>query len=93
MEHGKEKLILNENGTLITYNNFVARNLKKINENMEVKHKMHDTRHTFASNAHKYKLDELKIQKIMDHSPDNILKKVYTHITQEELLTEIDKIK
>lgn len=93
MKHGKEKLILNENGTLITYNNFVARNLKKINEKMEVAHKMHDTRHTFASNAHKYKLDELKIQKIMGHSPDNILKKVYTHITQEELLIEINKIK
>lgn len=91
-QHDKDKLILNEKGTVITYNNFVARNLKKINQTLECEHKMHDTRHTFATLGNKYGLDELRLQKIMGHTPQNMLKKVYTHITPEELLDEINKI-
>ena len=90
---GNEKLISKENGVSVPYNNFVARNLKKINEELGTNHKMHDTRHTFVTLGHTYKLDELCLKKIVGHSPDSITQKVYTHITIPELLQEINKIK
>lgn len=86
-------LITNESGTVVTYNNFATRNLKKINEILGTSHKMHDTRHTFITNGHNFHLDELTLQKIVGHSPDTITQKVYTHITLEQMLTEVNKIK
>lgn len=89
----QEKLVVNPAGTVVMYNNFVARNLKKINKHMDVPHKMHDTRHTFASLANHYQLEELMIQKIMGHKPSSILRSVYTHISVLEMLVAINNIK
>lgn len=90
---GNDKLISKENGVSVPYNNFVTRNLKKINEELGTNHKMHDTRHTFVTLGHKYKLDDLCLKKIVGHTPDNITQKVYTHLTIPELQKEINEIK
>ena len=87
-----EKLMVNPNGTVITYNNFVARNLKRINKNMVVEHKFHDTRHTFASRGTAAGIPELYMQRLMGHTPQSILYNTYTHITMEELNTYINMI-
>lgn len=92
-ERSSGMLITNDAGTVVTYNNFATRNLKKINEVLGTTHKMHDTRHTFITNGHNCKLDDLTLQKIVGHSPDTITKKIYTHITLEQMLTEVNKIK
>lgn len=87
-----EKLMVNPNGTVITYNNFVARNLKRINKNMDVEHKFHDTRHTFASKGTAAGIPELYMQRLMGHTPQSILYNTYTHISLDELRTYINLI-
>lgn len=88
----KKNIILNDAGTVITYNNFVARDLKKVNLLMENEHKFHDTRHTFASKGTEAGIPELYMQKIMGHKPKSILYNTYTHISIEELLQYINLI-
>ena len=92
-DRATKDLITNQNGYKVSYNNFVARNLKRINNEMNTEHHLHDTRHTFISHCHEYKVDDLCTKKIVGHTPDSITEKVYTHITHEELLAEINKIK
>ena len=88
----KKNIILNDAGTVITYNNFVARDLKKVNLLMENEHKFHDTRHTFASKGTEAGIPELYMQKIMGHKPKSILYNTYTHISIEELLQYVNLI-
>lgn len=90
--HQSAHLIVNDTGHTVPYNNYVSRNLKKINETLSTNHKMHDTRHTFITLGHTYKLDDLCLQKIVGHSPDTITKRVYTHLTLEDLRKEMQKI-
>lgn len=85
-------LITNKDNYNVTYHNFVSRNFKKINKCFSNEHRFHDTRHTFISKAHEYKLDELTLKKIVGHSPDSITQKVYTHLTVKQMLEEINKI-
>ena len=92
IEYEREKLMINPFGSIVAYNNFATRNLKKINELMEVPHCFHDTRHTFVSQAHALRLDDLTVKKIVGHSPDGITKKVYTHISLTEMREEINKL-
>lgn len=88
----KTNIILNDAGTIITYNNFCSRDLKKINKTLEHEHKFHDTRHTFASMGTEAGIPELYMQKIMGHKPKSILYNTYTHIMIPELLEWINKL-
>lgn len=88
-----ETLIVSDEGYKVAYNNFVARNLKRLNKEMNTEHRFHDTRHTFITNAQKYHVDPLCLKKIVGHAPDNITDKVYTHLEFEQLLEEINKVR
>lgn len=88
----KMNIIINDSGTVITYNNFCTRDLKKINKKLEHEHKFHDTRHTFASMGTEAGIPELYMQKIMGHKPKSILYNTYTHIAIPELLEWINKL-
>lgn len=88
----KKNIILNDSGTVVKYNNFCARDLKKLNKTLEHEHKFHDTRHTFASMGTEADIPELYMQKIMGHKPKSILYNTYTHIQMSELLEWINKI-
>lgn len=92
-ERSTGDLMTNTNGTVIAYNNFVSRNLKRINEHLIHDHKMHDTRHTFITNAYHAKVDELCLKLIVGHTPEGITKQVYTHMDNAVLKREINKIK
>ena len=59
---------------------------------MKLDHIPHDTRHTFATLADRCKMDDLCLKLIMGHTVSDITKGVYTHKTNEELLSEINKI-
>lgn len=88
----KTNIIINDSGTVVTYNNFCTRDLKKINKTLEHDHKFHDTRHTFASMGAEAGIPELYMQKIMGHKPKSILYNTYTHIMIPELLEWINKL-
>lgn len=91
-ERSNGPLITNPSGTVIKYNNFASRNMKRLNEYTGTEHRLHDTRHTFISNAHLCKMDDLCLKLIVGHTPDGITKKVYTHIPFTNLLTEVNKM-
>lgn len=57
-----------------------------------VVHLPHDTRHTFATLAEKYMLNETITKRIMGHTIDDLTKGVYTHYELSDLISEIDKI-
>ena len=56
------------------------------------KHKVHDTRHTTITLLTEAQVDERFIAKIVGHSQKSLAQKVYSHITNETLLAEINKI-
>lgn len=90
--NGSSKLMVKENGAVIPYNNFVSRDLPKINKLLGTDHHFHDTRHTFATQAQRLQLYELYIQKILGHAPQNELQETYTHIKIQWLIEEVNKI-
>ena len=91
-EKNGNTLIVNDNGKTVLYNNFVAREFKRMNKEFNMNHRFHDTRHTFVSKAHKYRLDDYCLKRIVGHEVKGITQKIYTHVDVEELLKEINKI-
>ena len=86
-------LICNDNGAHVAYNNFVSRNLPRINESLGCEHRFHDTRHTFISQCAECGIDSLYIKRIVGHVAQDITVDVYTHIQIERLHEEIAKLK
>lgn len=89
---GKEHIAVKPNGTLIQYKNFMGRDLKKLNELLGVRHTPHDTRHSFVTRARECGCDNLVIQRIVGHAPETITEQVYTHLTIEELIEQINLV-
>ena len=58
-----------------------------------LKHKPHDTRHTFITRAKRYNVNEYILKLVVGHSISDITENVYTHRTTQEMLDEINKIK
>ena len=92
----KSKYLFNDEsgqqGTHMTYDKYRGR-WNKIMTKFNMKHKPHDTRHTFITKAKEYDMNEYIIKLIVGHAVRDITEKVYTHRTIEELHTEIKKIK
>ena len=53
-------------------------------------HTAHDTRHTFTSRMRECGAELLPLKLILGHTPDNITERVYTHISEDELLRTIN---
>lgn len=54
---------------------------------------LHDTRHTFITNAYLSEMDEYIVKLIVGHSAKDLTKDVYTHIGDDELKKEMLKYK
>jgi integrase len=52
----------------------------------------HSGRHTFATLANEYNLNEFLVKRIMGHSAKDLTKDVYTHVDTQRLIDEIKKI-
>ena len=65
----------------------------KIMKKLGMKHKPHETRHTFVSKAKEVGVDEYCLKLIVGHSIDDLTERVYTHRQIEQLKSEMDKIK
>ena len=89
---GSKWLITNTEGQQMKYSNFNRDKFHKIMEQLEMEHKPHDGRHTFASLMDKVNANKLCTQLIMGHSPRVLIDSVYVHKTVEELQAEIDKL-
>ncbi|MFR7590268.1 MAG: tyrosine-type recombinase/integrase [Longibaculum sp.] len=52
----------------------------------------HSARHTFATLANEYELNDFLLKKIIGHSAKDLTKDVYTHVDKERLIKEVNKI-
>ena len=81
-----------QTGPNMTYEKYYQRFLK-IMDTLEMKHKPHDTRHTFSTLAKKAKMNEYIQKRIMGHKISDVTEAIYTHWSIEDLRNEIMKIK
>lgn len=88
-----ETLTTNDKGRKSQYKQFTNHDMKLLFEEYGFNHKLHDTRHTFITNARLCGVDNLCLKRMVGHSINGVTERVYTHIEIEELLTEINKIK
>lgn len=65
---------------------------KPLMERLGLNHDPYDTRHTFATLCDEYGLNEFLVKKIIGHSAKDLTKDVYTHVSTERLIEEINKI-
>jgi integrase len=85
-------LIVNANGDKMKYDNYYRERFIPIMEQLGMKHKPHDCRHTFATLMSNSDANEVSIRKIIGHSSYETTKKIYTHKDIEELKKAIDLI-
>jgi integrase len=89
---GYEFLVVNYEGNQMRYWNFYEEKWKKIMEQLEMEHKPHDCRHTFATLMDNAEANKVAIKRIMGHASQDITDKVYTHKDIEQLITAVDLI-
>lgn len=89
---GNEFLVVNYKNEQMRYFNFYEEKWKKIMEQLNMNHKPHDCRHTFASLMDSAGANKLCIKRIMGHSSTDITDKVYTHKDINELIENVDLI-
>lgn len=80
-----------QQGTYMTYDKYRKR-FEKVMKYLNLKHRPHETRHTFITKAKSCNMDEYTLKLIVGHAIDDITEKVYTHRTIEQLKAEMDKI-
>ena len=89
-----EHLFNDENGqqgTYMTYDKYRKR-FQKVMDKLHMKHRPHETRHTFITKAKTCNMNEYVLKLIVGHSIEDITEKVYTHRTIEQLKAEMNKI-
>lgn len=59
---------------------------------LNMKHRPHESRHTFITKAKESYMDEYILKLIVGHAITDITEKIYTHRTMEQLQKEIIKI-
>ncbi len=66
---------------------------KAIKKNFDTEHHGHDTRHTFTTRMRECGCDSLVLQKLLGHTPQTITERVYTHLTMDEMRTNLNLLK
>ena len=92
---GREYLINGERyGRNISYKTYEKNYFKPLMNSLGIEHTIHCTRHTFTSMAVTAGCNPTIIKLIIGHkSSQELYEKVYTHISDEALIAEVDKIK
>ena len=89
---GNDYLIVNDLGGKMKYDNYYREKFLPIMEQLNMKHKPHDCRHTFATLMSNSDANKTAIKKIIGHSSYVTTEKIYTHKDIEELRKAIDLI-
>ncbi|WP_017795146.1 tyrosine-type recombinase/integrase [Oceanobacillus kimchii] len=92
MDSNNEYLIVNGQGNKVSYYSYYQDKWKRIMEQLELKHKPHDCRHTFATLMDNADANKLSIKRIMGHASKDVTDKVYTHKDVKQLLKAIDML-
>ena len=85
------KYLFSIKGRKVSYENYLYHfNFLKKNLRINDKYTPHCGRHTFATVCDESELNEFLVKKIAGHSARDLTKDVYTHVTTERLIKEID---
>ena len=76
----------------MSYYTYYQSHFKRVMEQLQLDHKPHDCRHTFATLMDNAGANKVATQRIMGHASKDITDKVYTHKDIDELLKAIDMI-
>lgn len=87
-----EYLISTPEGKPFEYRNYYDSYWKPLIEQLSMKHRPHDTRHTCVSLLAAAGIDERIIKKIVGHAGQGVTENVYTHYELESLHEAINKI-
>lgn len=85
-------LILNSKGQQMKDSTFRKNWWNPLMYELNMNHRPHDARHTFASLMDNADANKLSIKKIMGHASQDITDKVYTHKDIDELIKAVDLI-
>lgn len=88
---GKEYLITDIDGKPFKYDKYLD-HFKLLMDQLKMKHKPHDCRHTFATLMSNAGADTISLQKIIGHASYNTTANTYTHKDIEELKKAVDLI-
>lgn len=86
-------LIKNNANHKIDYTNYLGRNWATVMETLNMQHKPHDTRHTFATRMDDAGANKLCIKLIMGHAIPDVTDGIYTHKTIQKLLEAVNLLK
>lgn len=75
----------------MTYDKY-RRKFENVMKKLDMKHRPHDTRHTFITMAKRVQMDEFLLKLIVGHAIHDITEKVYTHRELSELTEAISRI-
>lgn len=92
LSSNNEYLITNEHGKQMKYSNYYREKFTPIMEQLNMIHKPHDTRHTFATLMSNSNANKTSIKKLIGHSSYATTEKIYTHKDIEELKKAIELI-
>lgn len=92
LNENNEYLIINDLGKQMKYDNYYKEKFIPIMEQLNMDHKPHDCRHTFATLMSNSNANKTAIKKIIGHSSYATTEKIYTHKDIEELRKAIDLI-
>lgn len=90
MNKDNKFFIVNHENKQMSYYNYYEEKWKPIMEQLELTHKPHDCRHTFATLMDNAGANKLSIKRIMGHASTDITDKVYTHKDIDQLIKAID---
>ena len=88
----KEYLIINSLGRKMEYSNYRREKFDNAMEKLQMEHRPHDARHTFATLMDNSNANKLCIKRIMGHASPDITDRVYTHKEIADLIAAIDLI-
>lgn len=92
MDDKNKYLFVNSKGDRMAYNSFRKDYWLPLMEALNMTHKAHECRHTFATLMDNADANKLSIKRIMGHNTNDITDKVYTHKDVKELLKAVDLI-
>ena len=92
LNENNEYLIINDLGKQMKYDNYYREKFIPIMEQLNMDHKPHDCRHTFATLMSNSNANKTAIKKIIGHSSYATTEKIYTHKDIEELRKAIELI-
>ncbi len=92
MDPNNEYFVTNHENDKMSYYIYYHERWKKVMEQLELEHRPHDCRHTFATLMDNAGANKLSIKRIMGHASKDVTDKVYTHKDIEQLLIAIDML-